>query len=352
MSTRTSLPVRRILHLLGASTSFVAVTACCCPRAPAPAAPVSTESHGRLAELSTPAAVLEAAADTVTQAEFRNVDFQIAPGVVLGIRHLRGEFVSKDAGAPVIFDDKRSFVIRLASAEVVLDTASLAHLMNEHVFGYRGAPLRNLSFRTRGNQLIQRGVLRKVVDIPFEIRASVSLTPEGHIRVHPTEMKICSVNGEGLMRALGIELADLLDLRKAKGVRVEKNDLILDAEQLLPPPAIQGRLTSVRVEPGRLVQMFGDDSAAARLPALPPADDTANYMYFRGGTLRFGKLFMVRADMRILDADPSDPFYFSIDRYNDQLVAGYSKNRPDLGLEVFMPDLDAVGGKTATAARR
>lgn len=351
MTAVDSSRMRRPLHLLGASLTFVAVSACCCPRAPAPAAPAATESHGALAALPTPAAILDTAADSVTQAEFRNVDFQVAPGVVLGIRHLRGEFVSKEPRAPVIFDDKRSFVIRLASAEVALDTASLAHLMNEHVFGYHGAPLRNLTFRTSGDQLIQRGVLHKVVDLPFEIRASVSLTPEGHIRVHPTEMKICSVNGEGLMRALGIELADLLDLRKAKGVRVEKNDLILDADQLLPPPAIQGRLTSVRVEPGRLVQVFGDAEAARRLPALPPAAAAANYMYFRGGTLRFGKLFMVRADMRILDADPSDPFSFSIDRYNDQLVAGYSKNRPDLGLEVFMPDLDAVGDEGVTAAR-
>jgi hypothetical protein len=74
-------------------------------------------------------------------------------------------------------------------------------------------------------------------------------------------------------------------------------------------------------------------------------------MYFRGGTLRFGKLFMVRSDMRILDLDPGDSFDFSIDQYEKQLVAGYSRTRPDLGLDVFMPDLAEVesGGIAASA---
>lgn len=65
-------------------------------------------------------------------------------------------------------------------------------------------------------------------------------------------------------------------------------------------------------------------------------------MYFAGGTLHFGKLFMVHADMQIVDLNPADPFDFSIDRYNDQLVAGYSKNRPDLGIEVYMPDITRI----------
>lgn len=314
---------------------------------------MASESSGVLASLRTPDAVRDEAEDTLTQAEFRDVDFRITPTVVLGIRRMRAEFVSTTPGTPVVFDDKHSFVIRLASAEIAIDTASLGHLMNEHVFGYRGAPLRNLSFRTEGGELVQRGVLHKVVDIPFEMRAAVSLTPEGLIRVHPTSMRICSIDGRGLMRALNIELDDLVDVRKAKGVRVEGNDLLLDPERLLPPPAIAGRLTSVRVEGGRLVQYFGDSAAAARLPALPASSDAAaNYMYFRGGTLRFGKLFMVHADMRILDVDPSDAFDFSIDRYNDQLVAGYSKNRTDLGLDVYMPDLNELSPAGVASRRR
>jgi hypothetical protein len=113
----------------------------------------------------------------------------------------------------------------------------------------------------------------------------------------------------------------------------------------LPPPSISGRVVAVRVDSAGQVQLFGAASvgagATALPPALPPPPDSAapNYMYLLGGTLRFGKLYMVRADMQIVDLQPADPFDFSIDRYSTQLVAGYSKNQPDMGLEVFMPDL-------------
>jgi hypothetical protein len=337
--------------VLGLGCVLWLATGCCCPPTHARALAGVTQRESA-APLQTPTAISAAAADSVTEAEFRDVDFHVAPGVVLGIRHLRGRMLPTPAGSPVIFDDKTSFTIELTWAEVALDTSSLAHLMNEHVFHYRGAPLRDLSFSTRGNELVQRGILHKVVDIPFEIRAGVSLTPDGMIRVHPTSMRICSIDGTGLMKALRIDLSDLLDARGARGVRVDGNDLLLDADELLPPPRIRGRLTSVRVEPGRLVQVFGDSATAATLPVLAaPPSAAANYMYFRGGTLRFGKLFMVRSDMRILDLDPGDSFDFSIDQYEKQLVAGYSRTRPDLGLDVFMPDLAEVesGGIAASA---
>lgn len=290
-----------------------------------------------------------------TRTRFANVNFHIAPGVVLEIRRLTGVMASLAPGAPVVFDDKRSFVIRIATAEVALDTASLAHLMNDYVFGYAGAPLRHLSFATRGDQLVQRGVLHKVIDIPFELTARVAVTTDGLIRVHPTSMHIGPLDGMGLMKAVGAHLSTLLDTRNARGVRVDADDLLLDPVQLLPPPAIAGHVVAVRVEPGRLVQVFGEPGTptAAVAPLAVPDTSARNYMYFSGGTLRFGKLFMVHADMQIVDLDPATPFEFSIDRYNDQLVAGYSRNHADLGIEVYMPDITRVtpGAGHAVAAR-
>jgi hypothetical protein len=49
------------------------------------------------------------------------------------------------------------------------------------------------------------------------------------------------------------------------------------------------------------------------------------------------------ADLSLIDADPSDPFEFSLERYKDQLVAGYSKTTPSFGLDVFMPDITKLG---------
>lgn len=47
---------------------------------------------------------------------------------------------------------------------------------------------------------------------------------------------------------------------------------------------------------------------------------------------------MSNADLKLIDMDPRDPFDFYSARYNEQLVAGYSKNTPDHALRTYMPD--------------
>jgi len=311
----------------------------------------STPAERTTAELPLPASISAALDTAPTLTEFRHVNFHVGAGTVLRIRSLRGEMRSTTPGRPINFDDKRSFTIHLTSAEVGLTTTDLDHLMNQYVFAYQGAPLRKLRFATKGDQLVQRGTLHKVINMSFEITAALSVTPDGRIRIHPTHIKVLGFLGGGFLKALGLTLQKMLDLRKARGITVQGNDLLLDPASLLPPPAISGRVTAVRVEGNELIQEFGSrtsrtDGDTHALASLDPA--ATNYMRFRGGTLRFGKLFMVNADMQIIDADPSDPFDFSIDEYNRQLVAGYSRNTAAHALEVYMPDLEKVGHQRLT----
>jgi hypothetical protein len=63
-------------------------------------------------------------------------------------------------------------------------------------------------------------------------------------------------------------------------------------------------------------------------------------VYFSGASIRFGKLTMTGSDLQLIDADERDPFDFFPARYNRQLVAGYSKNTPNGGLETYMPDFE------------
>jgi hypothetical protein len=51
---------------------------------------------------------------------------------------------------------------------------------------------------------------------------------------------------------------------------------------------------------------------------------------------------MLDAQMQIVDRRPTGFFNFSLDRYKDQLVAGYSRTLPDLGLQVYMLGLDKL----------
>ena len=89
-------------------------------------------------------------------------------------------------------------------------------------------------------------------------------------------------------------------------------------------------------------------SASAEPPPRPrslPLTSAKNYLYFYGGSIRFGKLTMTDADMQLIDASPATPFDFFPEKYEAQLVAGYSRNTPRKGLQVFMPDYAQVAAK-------
>ena len=301
---------------------------------------------GRLEVAGVPAAP-EPDPDTTTavQAEMRNIHFEIARGVVLKIARLRGALVPLDPGRPPSLDDKGSYTLMISSAEISIDTASLGNLLSNHVFAYPGSPIGRLSIETDGEELVQRGVLHGV--LPFSMRATVTLTPEGHIRLRPRTVKVFGVGVRRLMRLFGLELEELAKVEPGRGVRIEGDDFLLDPTAILPPPRTRGRVTRLVVGNGRVGQTFG--GAEPAVPLAQPGSDSANYMYFQGGSLRFGKLTMANTDLLILDDDPSDPFDLFLDGYNDQLVAGYNRNTPDYGLIVHMPDR---GDLKRTEARR
>ncbi len=282
-----------------------------------------------------------AAADSTTHVHMQNVDFYVDPEIPLNIRRLNGTMRAK-AGGPIVFDDKKSFIIHLDDAEVGLTGPALSQLLNKYVFNYPGSPLKRISVSTSGRQIILKGTLHKVADLPFEIIASLSLTPDGRIRAHPTKTKILGIHVDELMRGLGLTLDKIIDLSKAKGASVKGNDIFLDPKEILPPPSMEGTLSSVTVLGSYVVQRFG---SPIQTPPVPDASQT-NYMLFKGGSIRFGRLLMSDAELQIVDLDPADSFRFDLDRYLAQLVAGYSRTNANGGLEAFMRDLDKLGKET------
>jgi hypothetical protein len=287
-----------------------------------------------------PKAVVDPPADTVTSVQMQNVDFYVDPQIPLHITRLSGTMMSRSRG-PVMFDDKRSFVIRVTAAEAGLTGPALSALLNKYVFNYPGSPITNLRVTVSGSEIIQKGTLHKVGALPFEIRASLSVTPDGRIRLHPTRTEIIGLHVDRLMSGLGLPLSKIIDLSKAKGATVSGNDIFLSPTAVIPPPEIQGHVTAVRVENNLVVMTFG---TPASTPMMAVPDTSAhNYMYYKGGTLQFGKLMMLDADMFITDLDPADPFHFDLDRYKPQLVAGYSRTLQSGGLEVWMRDIDKIG---------
>jgi hypothetical protein len=276
--------------------------------------------------------------------DFQNVNFHLAPDAVLEVRRLQGVMDATSPGAPPSFDNLKSYTLRVDRGEVAMTPASLTAVLNRWVFNYNGTPITDVSVTIEKGQLRQTGTMHKGVAIPFTIRAELSVTPDGRIRLHPTSVKAAGVPADGLMKWFHLELDNLIKSNRARGFEIEGNDFLLLPDRLIPEPRIAGHLTAVRIEGDRIVEVFGTQPAHA-------ADNVAkNYMYYRGGVLKFGKLTMTDTDLRLIDADPRDPFEFSPAGYITQLVAGYSKSLPNGGLRTFMPDLDQASRPNARRA--
>jgi hypothetical protein len=272
-----------------------------------------------------------------TEVEMKNVDLHVTSEITLHIRHLRGQFIPARAGQAPYLDDKSSYTVAIDSGDVAIDLDSLNALLRHTMEASRAnvSKLR-VSLDDQG-RLEQKGVVRKGVPIPFVAKGTVGVTEDGKIRVQTESVKGYGVPMKPAMKLFSIEMDDLLKVETGHGVSVVDNALILDPAVLLPPPAMRGRLTAVRIEHGLLVQRFGGGEARK---ALTPAAISRNHLYWRGGQLAFGKLTMADTDLELIDDDPDDPFDFSVDHWNDQLVAGYSKNTAGRGLKAHVPDYD------------
>jgi len=283
-----------------------------------------------------------AAAAPAVRAAMKNVDFHLTDRIVVHIGTLSGSLVPVQPGQIPVFDDKKSFVFDVDAANITLSTAALSNDLNDFVFGKAGAPLKNLSATIKGDQLIIKGLLVSKGGVPFESAGTVSVTPDGQVRVHTAKVKAVGIPVKGLMDLLGIETSNLLSTKKVEGVTVDKDDLILDPEAILPPPQIRGRLVAIELKNGAIDLKFDSGRKGAGASEITSACGGRNFLAFKGGTLRFGKLTMTDADLELVDSQPADPFDFSLDRYTEQLAAGYAKVTLKGGLCAHVPDLNKL----------
>ena len=260
----------------------------------------------------------------------RNVMYHFTGRIAVHIHQLSGFLTPSARHAFPVFDDNRSFILHIDSARISITTQAMSSILNDHVFAAPDAPLKSISIVAEGNRLKIKGKLHSKGDIPFESEGTLALTPQGEIRIHSSKVKAAHLPVKGLMDLLGVHISDLINSHKVRGVRAENNDLLLNSEQILPPPMIVGRLTAIELQGNTIVEHFGQN----RSSPLPQG----NYMTYRGGRLRFGKLTMDDTDMQLIDMDQRDPFDFYLDHYKEQLVAGYTKTTPAFGLRVFMRD--------------
>jgi hypothetical protein len=273
----------------------------------------------------------------MVQTQMRNVTYHFSDTVVVNIKSLNGELVPLGKNEFPIFDDKDSFNLRISTAEISIDSSNLANLLNSYVFGRPHSPLTELSIIVEKGRLKVKGKLHDMGDIPFETEGILIPTADGKLRMHSEKIKAMHVPVKGLMDLFGMDLGGLIKEGKVPGVRAQEDDLILDLEQILPPPHIEGKVVYVRIEGEQIVQIFGGSDAK-------PVKNirTGNYMAYKNNRLRFNKLVMNDVDLILIDMDPNDPLDFYLEHYKEQLSAGYTKTTLDSGLRVFIKDFNKL----------
>lgn len=285
----------------------------------------------------------------VVRTTMKNVEYHLTDRIIVHIGDLNGELVAKPGEIPV-FDDKNSFGIEADFADIRLSMTALTNDLNDYVFARADAPLKNLVASVKsdkhGDELLIKGLLVSKGGVPFETAGTLSVTPEGWIRVTTHSVKAIKLPIHGLMEMLGLDTANLVNTNKVEGVKIDKDDLLLDPEKFLPPPAFKGKLTSINIDNGEIALTFGSRKAARPLHSLCGGK---NYISFQGGTVKFGRLTMTNTLLELVDADPQDSYDFALAHYADQLAGGYVKSLHSGALCAHTPDLNKLksvaGGK-------
>ncbi|MGH7677523.1 MAG: hypothetical protein ACRENU_03580 [Gemmatimonadaceae bacterium] len=301
-------------------------------------------SAARFATAEPAAAPPPAELDSTMWTAIQNVDLRVGAkpdeGGALRVRRLHGRVFETTPGRLPFLDEPESFGIEVTSGSVALDGEGLTTLLTERVFNYRGSPIRSLRVTVENGQLVQRGIIRKGVDMRFTMWSNLSLTDDNRIRSHPTKLTLLGVNGLSLLHALGLKMEKVLDVSGTKGiVQMQGDDMLLDPLKMIPPPRVVGRLESVKVEGDEIVQTFAttpDDSVCRASVRVDTS--VKNYIYYKGAALRFGRLTMEPTDLLIADTDESDRFDLDLARYNEQLTAGYTRIIQNNALRTWMPD--------------
>jgi len=209
--------------------------------------------------------------------QMHNVMYHFTDQIAVHLINVGGSLVPTSTGHIPVFDDKNSFELQIAAAEMTMDPQSLANVLNTHVFSAKDAPLKDIAVTIENGRLKIKGKLHKKGDIGFETEGQLTATAEGKIRLHAEKIKALHLPVKGLMDLFGIDIADLIKNGKVRGVQAEKDDLILDPGEILPPPKISGKITDIHLEGNNIVQIFGDPKKYpwTKVPAQ-------NYMAYRG----------------------------------------------------------------------
>ena len=282
----------------------------------------------------------------------KNVNFRFTPKINLQINTLKAQLSPTTANTVLNFDDIHALHIHILSGEALLNVEVMKYIFKDKIFKYEGSPLKLEDIvllppdESGKNRVRLKGELKFVIWLKFEMLGELFLDKEnGKIVIAASEIKaLYNPYTKGLLGLIGLNLEKLLPVPKGRGVRMQKNRIIVSPYSLFPPPKLSGEIESLSVKGDNLLLKFTSKNKVS-LPAMP-SPGAKNYLFVSYGDLKFGKLIMVDAALQMVDNDPKDLFDFYLKDYHRVLTSGGSaiiqRNRSVL---VNMPDYDDVTAK-------
>lgn len=195
-------------------------------------------------------------------------------GVGFPVNQLALRLVPRRPGDPVWLDDVSSYALQPVSGTVRVTADHMAALFNTVVFA-RGPgndpPLRRFAFALDDSTLTMHAEMRRRgAWVSIELRGPVMLRDPQTLVFHPNDVKVRGQDAGPLLDAAHIERADLLPV-STPAVQLIGSEIVMHVPALFPPPAIQLKLTAIRVAHDGLAMQFGDGA-----PPLPPLANAAD----------------------------------------------------------------------------
>ncbi len=269
-----------------------------------------------------------------TNVYIHNLLLRKGPDFRIYVRWLRGQLTPTQRNVNPSFDNLESFHLDIQTGVVRANVGDINHFLN--VSGLANSPLKNLVLSGDGNQIKLRATLHKIVPLPIEMTGTLSPGSGNSIQIAITKIDVLKVPLKALLGGLHITAADFFS-KPIPGIKVAGNTIVLNTQQLLPPPHIRGTLTSVRFIYPDLEEVYGSAKED-----LERTEKWRNFLRLRGGNLDFGKLTMHQVDLIMVDVSSDAWFDLDLANYAAQLVNGYTRMTPQAGLQIFMPDLGTI----------
>lgn len=283
----------------------------------------------------------------------KNVKFRFTEDIFINVHHMLSISEKIKPYPYVDMNNDQSFRLKIISGHCSLEPPVMEALFNKHVLNYKDAPLKDLKMSTLEMDMDGRkvpmlktsGMMKLVVWLPFEMIAQVGVDrPTNRMTLKAYKIKSMGLPFvKNLMDMSGIKLSTLLSIEPGRGVSIEQNTMYVDALNITPPPKLTGNLLDAKVNVStNCVDLTMGEEKPAKVEYTLLVPNAKNYIYIFHGSLIFGKLLALDANLQLVDANPADYLDFYLKKYLLQLSKSAIRMKSDASLIVDIVDYQSI----------